>query len=157
MFFDWSWADAYYQHGIEYYPKYVTSVPFTPSVGPRICIAPLEDEQDVLTKIISCLQQQANSSGASSWHVLFPEKKLSDQLADLGMLQRTGCQYQWFNKNYADFESFLQSFSSRKRKNLKKSAKKFRKIIFSLNGLMVMKLRQNNGNLFIDFIKTPIW
>ncbi|MGA1741014.1 MAG: GNAT family N-acetyltransferase [Pseudohongiellaceae bacterium] len=122
--FDWSWADAYYQHGIEYYPKYVTSVPFTPSVGPRICIAPLEDEQAVLTKIISCLQQQANSSGASSWHVLFPEKKLSDQLADLGMLQRTGCQYQWFNKNYADFESFLQSFSSRKRKNLKKERKK---------------------------------
>lgn len=122
--FDWSWADAYYQHGVEYYPKFVTSVPFTPSAGQRVCIDPIEDEQTVLAEIINCIKQQAKSLGASSWHVLFPEKNLSDRLADLGMLQRTGCQYQWFNKNYADFESFLQSFSSRKRKNLKKERKK---------------------------------
>lgn len=31
--FDWSWADAYRQYGMAYYPKLVTSVPFTPSRG----------------------------------------------------------------------------------------------------------------------------
>ena len=34
--FDWSWAEAYARHGIDYYPKFVTSIPFTPSCGNRI-------------------------------------------------------------------------------------------------------------------------
>ena len=36
--FDWSWADAYRQNGIPYYPKLVSSIPFTPSTGPRLCV-----------------------------------------------------------------------------------------------------------------------
>ena len=28
--FDWSWANAYKSHGFQYYPKFVTAVPFTP-------------------------------------------------------------------------------------------------------------------------------
>ncbi len=122
--FDWSWADAYYQHGVEYYPKFVTSIPFTPSAGPRICIAPAESKQQILEEIIKAIKNEASLIEASSWHILFPEKGLSDLLSDLGLPQRHGYQYQWFNKNYANFESFLQSFSSRKRKNLKKERKK---------------------------------
>ncbi|PCJ43582.1 MAG: GNAT family N-acetyltransferase [SAR86 cluster bacterium] len=122
--FDWSWADAYSQHGLEYYPKLVTSIPFTPSTGPRVCIDSAENKQEILTEIVKIVQQKALTLQASSWHILFPEKNFSDQLTDLGMPQRQGCQYQWFNKNYADFEAFLQSFSSRKRKNLKKERKK---------------------------------
>ncbi|MFL2840657.1 MAG: GNAT family N-acetyltransferase [Pseudohongiellaceae bacterium] len=122
--FDWSWADAYYQHGVEYYPKLVTAIPFTPSVGPRICITPTADKQIMLNEIVDCLKNKAKTLQASSWHVLFPEKDLSGLLTDLGLPQRQSCQYQWFNKNYVDFESFLQSFSSRKRKNLKKERKK---------------------------------
>jgi predicted N-acyltransferase len=122
--FDWSWADAYYQHGVEYYPKFVTAVPFTPSVGPRICIDPAEDFESILAEIVEQVQQRARVLNASSWHILFPEQKLSDKLVERGLPQRTGCQYQWFNKNYSDFDNFLESFSSRKRKNLKKERKK---------------------------------
>jgi len=31
--FDWSWADAYYRNGLNYYPKLVSSIPFTPALG----------------------------------------------------------------------------------------------------------------------------
>ena len=34
--FDWAWADAYQQNGLDYYPKLVTSIPFTPAQGPRL-------------------------------------------------------------------------------------------------------------------------
>ena len=34
--FDWAWADAYQRHGIEYYPKLLCAIPFTPVMGPRI-------------------------------------------------------------------------------------------------------------------------
>ena len=29
--FDWSWAQAYHQAGIQYYPKLVSAIPFTPA------------------------------------------------------------------------------------------------------------------------------
>lgn len=122
--FDWSWADAYYQHGLNYYPKFVTSVPFTPSAGPRICIAPDVDKQQILSIIIQSIQKEAKILGVSSWHVLFPDHDYYQLLADMGLQQRLGCQYQWFNKNYESFDDFLQTFSSRKRKNLKKERKK---------------------------------
>jgi len=28
--FDWSWADAYARHGLDYYPKLLNAIPFTP-------------------------------------------------------------------------------------------------------------------------------
>lgn len=34
--FDFSWANAYSQHGIAYYPKLLSAVPFTPVRGPRL-------------------------------------------------------------------------------------------------------------------------
>ncbi len=34
--FDWSWADAWQQGGLDYYPKLVTASPFTPATGPRL-------------------------------------------------------------------------------------------------------------------------
>ena len=37
--FDWSWADAWRQSGLDYYPKLVTAIPFTPATGPRLCTA----------------------------------------------------------------------------------------------------------------------
>ena len=29
--FDWAWADAYQKNGVDYYPKLVTGIPFTPA------------------------------------------------------------------------------------------------------------------------------
>ena len=34
--FDWSWANAYAQNGLPYYPKAVVAVPFTPVPGSRL-------------------------------------------------------------------------------------------------------------------------
>ncbi|MDG1474513.1 MAG: peptidogalycan biosysnthesis protein, partial [Porticoccaceae bacterium] len=34
--FDHAWANAYHQHGLDYYPKLVTAIPFTPSTGCRV-------------------------------------------------------------------------------------------------------------------------
>jgi predicted N-acyltransferase len=29
--FDWAWADAYERHGLDYFPKLLSAVPFTPA------------------------------------------------------------------------------------------------------------------------------
>jgi uncharacterized protein len=149
--FDWSWADAYYQHGVEYYPKLVTSVPFTPSAGPRICIDPNSNKQEILAEIVNSVQQQAKILQASSWHILFPEKDLSDSLATLSLAQRQGCQYQWFNKSYIDFDSFLGSFTSRKRKNLKKERNKIKENNIEFEWLNGKEISQEQWQIFYKF------
>ena len=53
--FDWSWADAYYRNGLNYYPKLVSSIPFTPASGPRILIADQTRSSEVIEEISSCL------------------------------------------------------------------------------------------------------
>lgn len=118
--FDWSWADAYSRHGLDYYPKLLTAIPFTPCAGPRLCVDSSTSLDLVLPPLQEAIERLAEERAASSWHVLFPEPELRDKLGAAGMQLRSGCQYQWFNAGYRDFEQFLGTFSSRKRKNLRK-------------------------------------
>lgn len=118
--FDWSWANAYQSHGYRYYPKFVTAVPFTPSVGSRYFIRPGVEPGPVLALIRERIMSEAERIQGSSWHVLFPTPAQHDALADTGLLRRRGCQFHWHNKDYRDFEHFLEGLNSRKRKNIRK-------------------------------------
>ena len=122
--FDWSWADAYQRHGVDYYPKFVTAIPFTPCPGSRVCIAKGQDRVEIFRLLCKTIPEQAKELGVSSWHVLFPEQDECDAIATLGIQPRVGCQYQWFNRSYASFSDFLDRFSSRKRKNVRKERQK---------------------------------
>lgn len=121
--FDWSWADAYRAHGLNYYPKLLTAIPFTPSTGPRLLFAEGLDGKQLTAMIVQAVSEQALKRQISSWHVLFPPAELSEQLQQAGMLQRRATQFQWFNRGYQSFEDFLGQLNSRKRKNLKKERK----------------------------------
>lgn len=118
--FDWSWADAYRSNGIPYYPKFLTAIPFTPSVGPRILVNEKFHKETVGEQIVTSVLQRANELEISSWHVLFPTEQESDLLAAQGMKAREGCQFHWFNRGYSNFDDFLAALNSRKRKNIRK-------------------------------------
>lgn len=118
--FDWSWADAYHQYGLNYYPKLLSAIPFTPAQGPRFCVLDETRRHTLLQLSSKALQAECEVLGASGWHLLFPSQADSDVLDDLGIRQRKGCQYHWFNRDYADFDALLASFASRKRKNIRK-------------------------------------
>lgn len=125
--FDWAWADAYQRHGIDYYPKLVTSIPFTPAYGPRLCIHEhLSDTQQQALKLQlpQLLKQLCDKTDASSWHGLFLEEDALEPFKSAGFSPRLGTQYHWINNNYQDFDQFLAEFSSRKRKNLRKERQK---------------------------------
>ena len=57
--FDWSWADAYQRHGMDYYPKFVTAIPFTPCPGSRICVAEDQDVGEIHRLLCQTIPQQA--------------------------------------------------------------------------------------------------
>jgi len=116
--FDWSWADAWQRSGLRYYPKLVTGVPFTPATGPRVWLA--DDAPQALDGLLAGVSEWLEKIGGSSWHWLFVDEGLSSQLGDRGLHQRMTTQFHWFNRDYRDFQDFLDRFSSRKRKNLRK-------------------------------------
>lgn len=121
--FDWSWANAYQSHGLNYYPKFVTASPFTPSAGNRFFIEPELDRQEIVRIIIEKIKEKAEAIDASSWHVLFPTQKEHEELLELGAQARIGTQFHWYNRDYTDFDDFLSTFNSRKRKSIRKERK----------------------------------
>jgi len=122
--FDWSWASAYERHGLNYYPKLLSAIPYTPSTGPRLCIKAGTDETSVYELVTEALKQHCQSIGASSAHILYPEKQANTQLDQQGFKCRYSVQYHWFNDQFESFDAFLDTFSSRKRKNLRKERKR---------------------------------
>lgn len=120
--FDWSWARAYEQAGLHYYPKLVCAVPFSPVTGPRILVRPENDS--VRAELSNAALELAHDHGYSSLHVLFPPSSELETFAAAGMLRRKDCQFHWRNRGYADFDDFLASFSSKKRKNTRRERRK---------------------------------
>ncbi|MGB4073286.1 GNAT family N-acetyltransferase [Pseudomonas sp.] len=114
--FDHGWADACHRAGIDYYPKLLGAIPFSPVSGQRLLGEPQACAQ-LLEQLTAGLEQQ----GLSSLHVNFTQAA-DDQLLQgrEGWLQRLGCQYHWRNREYRDFQDFLDALSSRKRKQMRK-------------------------------------
>lgn len=122
--FDWAWADAYHRYGIEYYPKLLNAIPFTPATGPRWLIDKNSDKTAILSDLFTTIEKEAHRLGISSSHILFSYKSDGELLQKYDYMQRTGCQYHWLNQNYQSFDDFLSTFSSRKRKNLNKERRR---------------------------------
>lgn len=108
--FDFSWAQAYAQAGLRYYPKLVSMVPFTPAPGPRLLARSSEARSRLIDAMLDALGE------ASSLHLLFVEDAERELLAERGFALRKDCQFHWYNRNYADFDAFVATFRSEKRK-----------------------------------------
>jgi len=129
--FDWAWADAYHRHGIEYYPKLLSAVPFTPVVGARL-LAPHTKHRD---QLVAGALELARQTGTSSLHVLFPAATDLECLAGHGFLLRQGRQFHWRNENYPDFDAFLAQLSHDKRKKIRQERRRVRDAGFTFRWL----------------------
>ncbi len=118
--FDWAWADAYARHGLEYYPKLLGAVPFTPVTGSRVLADNDADRALLLGKALEL------AKGVSSLHILFPHEHEAQLMRTRDMLLRRTVQFHWRNDSYTDFDDFLSRLSHQKRKNLKQERRKVR-------------------------------
>ena len=122
--FDFSWANAYAQHGLPYYPKLLSAVPFTPVRGPRLLSSPHADAAAVSRSLIDAAIDYARSEGLSSWHVLFPADDAAERLDSAGLILRRDCQFHWYNRGYESFDAFLATFTAEKRKKAKRERRR---------------------------------
>ncbi|MCC1491073.1 GNAT family N-acetyltransferase [Cognatishimia sp. F0-27] len=117
--FDHSWAHAYERAGGRYYPKLQIAVPFTPATGRRFLTAP-DHALDGMSALIQGAVQLASNNGLSSLHATFCTEAEAVAGEKMGLLRRITQQFHWLNNDYADFDGFLASLSSRKRKAIRK-------------------------------------
>ena len=150
--FDQQWADAYYQSGMEYYPKWVNAIPFTPCPGQRILIKPEVDINPVIELCIDTIKRLSELNNISTLHCLFPSSNQIENLQQQ-LLIRVGVQFQWFNKNYLDFEDYLQSFTSRQRKKINKERSKVNGQNITFHRLTGLLITDQQWQVFFKFYK----
>jgi predicted N-acyltransferase len=118
--FDWEWANIAQRVGVDYYPKLVVGVPFTPATGPRLLVHPNEDREPIRRLLVQGLRELMIASEASSIHVLFCNDEEAAFFEACGFSRRATHQFHWRNPGYSDFEDFLSALRSQNRKQIRK-------------------------------------
>ncbi|VAW57064.1 FIG110192: hypothetical protein, partial [hydrothermal vent metagenome] len=120
--FDWAWADAYHRSGLEYYPKLVISIPYSPCQGPRILAK--NNDSEIKNTLIKFALDFSQKKHYSSTHWLFNLPDDFNLLKQHTKLQRFDFQFHWKNNHYKDFDDFLNILKPKKRKNIKQERRK---------------------------------
>ena len=121
--FDHTWEQAWQRVGLSYFPKLVSAVPYTPATGPRILVKSGLESTCYPLALDAC-KALAEEMSASGMHWLFPDTNNMDFFKSRELLIRHDCQFHWHNRNYKNFDDFLNQLSSRKRKNIRRERKK---------------------------------
>jgi predicted N-acyltransferase len=115
--FDWSWAEAYERHGIPYYPKLTSMLPFTPVTTAHFLLP--EFDKVKAKKLLTQYDEFYHSQNFSSGHFLFLTPQEREIFEEGGFIIRESMQYHFFNEGYEDFDDFLLHLKTKKAKNIK--------------------------------------
>jgi len=118
--FDHAWAHAFERHGLAYYPKLLSAIPFTPVPGPRLLAHNKTDKLKLLQAAIGL----ADSNALSSLHILFPDKTDLEVMTDAGLMIRKNIQFHWSNQGYGSMDDFLESMTQKNRKKIRQGRRK---------------------------------
>ena len=118
--FDWAWANAYHQHGLDYYPKALIAVPFTPVPGSRL----LADSPVHREMLLQAVMGWCEDKSLSSLHLLFASSNDLVATEHVQLLQRQTVQFHWHNQGWPDFDAFLSSLTQEKRKKIRQERRK---------------------------------
>ena len=116
--FDWAWARAYEKKAINYYPKLVSAIPFTPATGKKLLFREYKNYSIVQKKLINEAINRMRERSCSSLHFLFIEQEEVSIFEKMGFLIRYSYQFHWRNCNYNSFEDFLKTLKRKRRKEI---------------------------------------
>ncbi|MBE0462471.1 MAG: GNAT family N-acetyltransferase [Halomonadaceae bacterium] len=139
--FDWGWAEAFEKAGGDYYPKILSAIPFTPVPGVRTLLAKTLDAGAVRALLASAWQSLCEQQSLSSWHLLFADENdvAAWQAQFPELIAREGVQFQWRDAGFGDFDGFLASLTSKRRKMIKRERR-----LVAEQGLTLARLEGEN-------------
>lgn len=133
--FDFSWAQAYARHGLDYYPKLLVAVPFSPINSTRLLVCPRGDASALREALIGELERRCVAQHLSSAHATFLAPEDRQAFERRGWLLRSDVQFHWHNQGYTDFESYLATFRSEKRKQARRERRRIAEAGITLHTL----------------------
>ncbi len=142
--FDHGWADAFERHGLEYYPKLIAAVPFTPVTGPRLLANRADDRRRLAEGAIAVARQLQ----VSSLHILFPLAPDLAVLSEMGFMLREGVQFHWHNAGYHQLADFLAALNHDKRKKIKQERRKAHEAGLSFHWVDGTKIQEKQLEFF---------
>ena len=134
--FDWGWADAAYRAGIDYYPKLLVGVPFTPVTGSRFLVAPELDRSHWIRLMATAIRQIVDQNELSSAHVNFCQESEIAPLEQAEYELRVGVQYHWYNQGYGSFEDYLGALRSKRRNQARRERRELARQGVSIESLV---------------------
>lgn len=149
--FDHIWQEAARQLGIEYYPKLVGMIPFTPMPGYRFLVAPGYDEESLTQNMVWAVDRLCQQSGFSGAHVHFVDTGFAARMrrAGYGLWQHQG--FAWSNPGYRDFEDFLSRLTSRRRKSIRRERRAMVEAGVSFSLYQGEEIPEGHMDLMYDF------
>lgn len=117
---DWDLASASSGARLRYYPKLALTVPFTPCTGERILVAPGEDRQKAVDRLVRAALDLCREHSYATFQALFPDEEGARELEQAGLASRVSYQFHWTNQGYKSMDDFLARFNSKRRHMLKR-------------------------------------
>lgn len=156
--FDHAWADAYKRSGMQYFPKLVSSIPYTPASGQRL-LSRSEHPETHYEILMQTVAQFAADNHFSGYHCLFANADQVDWLKQhswngSNVILRHDVQFHWNNQNYQCFEDFLAKLTAKKRKNIRQERKRMQQSGVTLRVLDGHTATTQDWESFALFYKT---
>ncbi|MCC5814629.1 MAG: GNAT family N-acetyltransferase [Leptospira sp.] len=151
--FDFEWANLYHKSGIPYYPKFTSAIPFTPITAPKLLY--IENPAPQLwDKIFAEILLEGERLGLSTIHFLFHLENERNILQNSQFETRITHQYHWINRNYLDFDSFLQALKKDRRKTIKKERQTLQNESIDIQILEGDKINPGLWEIYWEFYKS---
>lgn len=144
--FDHGWADAYRRYGLQYYPKWINAIPFTPVTQQRLGIVPNKGVK--MDDLMSALTEFIAAQNLSSAHCLFLNQTEIETLNTAEWAHRTSVQFEWYNQQYTDFAEYLSALTARRRRSIKKERKSIAKQLVRIEDKFANTLMQCDMDFF---------
>lgn len=153
--FDWAWADAFIQNGIPYYPKLISSTPFTPATSPKLLIREGTDKKEVAAKLLKAALETTREGNYSSLHYLFITQEELPYFEKQGFFIRDSFQFHWINQGYEAFDDFLGELKTKKRKQIVRERNHLKAAGLNFKVLKREDIRFEHAEIFYDlYLKT---
>lgn len=154
--FDYEWAETAHHVGIQYYPKMLVGVPFTPVTGHRFLTAESVDRSAVIALMGQALAKIAADNKISSVHVNFCLDDERQALESIGFIARNGIQFHWQNHGFTSFDQYLGSFRSDRRNKIKRERREVARREISIKAIEGEQLTQKHMRTMFRLYKDHV-
>ena len=149
--FDHQWAELASRLGIEYYPKLLGMIPFTPAEGYRFLISPGEDEEAITALMLHEIDSFCVKHRISSCHFLYVDPQWRPMLEKQGLTTWLHHSFIWKNADFTTFDDYLTGFNANQRRNIKRERKAVEQAGLKLQAMTGDEIPQSMFPLMYDF------